>query len=54
MKPEMLNLKITVYGSEEEGKFAILMDGFSTQTQVDHVIEQFNKFMTDNSKQMRN
>lgn len=46
-KIEMLNLQITVYG--EEGKLAILIDGFTKQSHVDHVIKQLNKFMTDNA-----
>ena len=46
-KQELLHLSITQYGAESEGKLALLLDGFTTQAQVDHVIEQFNKFMKD-------
>lgn len=46
-KVELLHLSITQYGSEKEGKLALLIDGFTNQAQVDHVIAQFNKFMKD-------
>lgn len=46
---ELLNLQITVAGSDEQGKLAILLEGFTKQEQVDFVLEQFNKFMTDNA-----
>ncbi len=47
-KPKLLNLEITVAG-EEPGPIAILLEGFTTQAQVDFVMEQFNKFMTNNA-----
>jgi len=51
---ELLNLQITIAGSEAEGKLAIILEGFTTKQQVDHVLEQFNKFMSDNAVQLRN
>lgn len=53
-KPQLLNLKITQFGSEEEEKLAILLEGFTKQSEVDFVMEQFNKFMSDNATQVRN
>lgn len=52
-KQELLHLSITQYGAESEGKLALLLDGFTTQAQVDHVIEQFNKFMKDSAKEIK-
>lgn len=48
-KPELLNLSITIAGTEEEGRLGILLEGFTTQAQVDFVMEQLNKFMSDNA-----
>lgn len=50
---ELLNLQITLVGSEEEGKLAILMEGFTKKDQVDFIMEQFNKFMSDNATQVK-
>lgn len=50
---ELLNLQITIAGSEEDGKLAILFEGFTKQSQVDFVMENFNKFMSDNATQVK-
>lgn len=52
-KPQLLNLTIAQFGSEAEGKLALLLDGFTTQAQVDFVMEQFNKFMRNNATEIR-
>lgn len=50
MSAELLNLNISTYGSEVEGRIALVLEGFTKQSQVDFVMEQFNKFMSDNAK----
>lgn len=52
-KPELLHLNITQYGSDAEGKIALLIDGFSKQEQVDFVLAQFNKFMADVASEVK-
>lgn len=45
--PELLHLQIIQYGDEKEGQMALLLEGFTTQEQIDFVMEQFKKFMAD-------
>jgi hypothetical protein len=51
---ELLNISISICGSEKVGKLALLLEGFTKQSQVDYVLEQLNKFMSDNAKQIKN